>query len=104
MGYGMDWGFEIRSDVSPTNEVLEMWSNLTTKITVGEMADQVSSKIGGLLTQATKFTDASSTNRLSFPLKLQTACSGTDAPALALTIVQEQMERHQFPTDQRLHC
>lgn len=28
------------------------------------------------------------------PLALGTACSGTDAPALALTIVQEQMERY----------
>ena len=35
------------------------------------------------------------------PLQLGTACSGTDAPALALTIVQEQMERFQWT--QTLH-
>jgi hypothetical protein len=31
------------------------------------------------------------------PFQLGTVCSGTDAPALALTIVQEQMERFQLP-------
>jgi hypothetical protein len=35
------------------------------------------------------------------PLNLGTACSGTDAPALALTIVQEQMER--FGLEAKLH-
>jgi site-specific DNA-cytosine methylase len=35
------------------------------------------------------------------PLNLGTACSGTDAPALSLTIVQEQMERYGFSS--KLH-
>lgn len=34
-----------------------------------------------------------------FPLKLGTACSGTDAPALALTLIQEQMQIRGYDFD-----
>jgi hypothetical protein len=51
---------------------------------VGEQVD----KIGGLLQKAKEHGDIGSASN---PLKLGTACSGTDAPALALTLVQEQL-------------
>ena len=52
---------------------------------VGEQVD----KIGGLLQRALQRNDIGSGSN---PLQLGTACSGTDAPALALDLVQEQME------------
>lgn len=52
---------------------------------VGEQVD----KLGGLLKRALENKDLGSEGN---PLELGTACSGTDAPALALTFVQEQME------------
>lgn len=52
---------------------------------VGEQVD----KIGALLQGALKSKDIGSAAN---PLQLGTACSGTDAPALALNLVQEQME------------
>ena len=53
------------------------------------VGDQVD-KIGALLCRALKSGDCDLGSAKS-PLKLGTACSGTDAPALALTLVQEQM-------------
>ena len=53
---------------------------------VGEQVD----KIAGLLQRA--LSNPNNIGSLSNALKLGTACSGTDAPALALTLVQEQME------------
>ena len=52
---------------------------------VGEQVD----KLGSLLERALKHKDIGSNSN---PLQLGTACSGTDAPALALGLVQEQME------------
>jgi hypothetical protein len=51
------------------------------------VGDQVD-KIGALLRRSL----SSDLGSLVTPLKLGTACSGTDAPALALTLVKEQME------------
>jgi hypothetical protein len=56
------------------------------------VGDQVD-KIGPLLRRALE------ENRIgskSNPLKLGTACSGTDAPSLALTLVKEQMEQRGY--------
>eukprot|EP00956_Cyclotella_meneghiniana_P007682 scaffold10314_cov55-Cyclotella_meneghiniana.AAC.2 len=53
---------------------------------VGEQLD----KIGNLLKKALTMGALGSQND---PLVLGTACSGTDAPALALTIVQQQLEK-----------
>ena len=53
---------------------------------VGEQVD----KIGSLLQRTLSGSDA--LGSLELPLQLGTACSGTDAPSLALTLVQEQME------------
>jgi len=52
---------------------------------VGEQVD----KIGSLLQRSSANDNVGSAK---LPLKLGTACSGTDAPALALTLVSEQME------------
>lgn len=52
------------------------------------VGDQVD-KIGSLLKRSLASFDMGSSK---FPLQLGTACSGTDAPALALTLVSEQME------------
>lgn len=49
-------------------------------------------KIGALLLEATKHTKNNPFG-LSFPLKLQTACSGTDAPSIALGLVQESLDK-----------
>lgn len=54
---------------------------------VGEQVD----KLGGLLLRALK--NEESMGSIAEALKLGTACSGTDAPALALTLVKEQMEQ-----------
>ena len=54
---------------------------------VGEQVD----KISGLLDRALESGKAD-IGSLGNPLKLGTACSGTDAPSLALTLVQEQLE------------
>lgn len=56
---------------------------------VGEQVD----KIGGLLQRALQHDMGS----ISHALQLGTACSGTDAPALALTLVKEQMEQRKMP-------
>jgi hypothetical protein len=53
---------------------------------VGEQVD----KLGGLLKRAMENKEIGSKEN---PLQLGTACSGTDAPALALTFVQEQLEQ-----------
>lgn len=62
----------------------------TDDIIDGLVGNQVD-KIGALLSRAlkNKRCDLGSAN---CPLNLGTACSGTDAPALALTLVQEQMK------------
>ena len=52
---------------------------------VGEQVD----RIGSLLTRSLQNNEFGSSAN---PLLLGTACSGTDAPSLALTLVQEQME------------
>jgi len=54
---------------------------------VGKQVD----KIGALLSRALK-SKRCDLGSAACPLKLGTACSGTDAPALALTLVQEQMK------------
>jgi len=61
------------------------------------VGDQVD-KIGALLCRALKSGECDLGNAKS-PLKLGTACSGTDAPALALTLVQEQMALRNLLSD-----
>jgi len=55
------------------------------------VGDQVD-KIGALLQRALN-SDVCDLGSAKSPLKLGTACSGTDAPALALTLVKEQMQQ-----------
>lgn len=51
-------------------------------------------KLGSLLVDAVKFDEKKrEIGELTFPLKLQTACSGTDAPSLALGLVQEALDK-----------
>eukprot|EP00977_Amphora_coffeiformis_P008978 scaffold2033_cov164-Amphora_coffeaeformis.AAC.17 len=72
--------------VDPTHGIVE-----------GIIGEQVR-KIGGLL-QAVEWEVAASTDKpqrlgeLTFPIKLQTACSGTDAPSIALGLVKETLEK-----------
>jgi site-specific DNA-cytosine methylase len=68
-------------------------------------------KIGGLLLRATA---ANSQQReageLTFPIKLQTACSGTDAPSIALGLIKESLDRltvkkdHGFAYTHEMSC
>ena len=53
---------------------------------IGEQVD----KLGGLFVRALK--DTSNIGSMARPLKLGTACSGTDAPSLAMSLVKEQLE------------
>ena len=55
-------------------------------------------KVGSLLHRAISNTKEN-LNFNPFPLKLGTACSGTDAPALALTLIQEQMKLRGYDFD-----
>jgi len=69
---------------------------------VGDQLD----KIGSLLHRAIQSQDSESLKFNPFPLELGTACSGTDAPALALTLIQEQMQLrgHDFNFDHVFSC
>jgi C-5 cytosine-specific DNA methylase len=58
---------------------------------VGEQVD----KIGRLL-QAVLAESSAAIGSKTTPLRLGTACSGTDAPALAMTMVQEQIEKRRW--------
>jgi len=72
-------------------------------------------KIGGLLQMAMKASARGKgkkqpLGRLSFPIQLQTACSGTDAPSIALGLVQESLtkmcpdDEHKFAYDHLMSC
>lgn len=51
-------------------------------------------KVGELLLETIKRNDAErELGELSFPIKLNTACSGTDAPSIALGLVKESLDR-----------
>lgn len=51
-------------------------------------------KLGSLFVNATKFDEKKrEIGELNFPLKLQTACSGTDAPSIALGLVKEALDK-----------
>jgi Lamin-B receptor of TUDOR domain len=63
---------------------------------VGEQVD----KIGSLLARSL----SSDLGSLATSLKLGTACSGTDAPALALTLIKEQMELRKLQPLNFVHC
>ena len=68
--------------VDPTNGIVE-----------GIVGAQVR-KIGGLLLAAVKTRDENRiSGELTFPIKLQTACSGTDAPSIGLGLIKESLDR-----------
>ena len=69
---------------------------------VGDQLD----KIGSLLHRSILATDSDTVKFNPFPLQLGTACSGTDAPALALTLIQEQMQLrgHKFDFEHVFSC
>ena len=72
--------------IDPTHGIVE-----------GIIANQVR-KVGGLLrmvkaAQQTSNGDSASLGELTYPIRLQTACSGTDAPSIALGIVQETLDK-----------
>lgn len=54
-------------------------------------------KVGKLLERALKDPDTIGSSKK--PFQLGTVCSGTDAPALALTMIQEQLKRFQLPCE-----
>ena len=67
-------------------------------------------KVGKLLLKAFEQDDiARETGELNFPIKLNTACSGTDAPSIALALVKESMDRfmshqHGFEYEHNMSC
>ena len=66
--------------VDPTNGIVE-----------GIVGAQVR-KVGELLLKAIQHS-SSDNKALAFPIKLQTACSGTDAPSIALGLIQESLNQ-----------
>ena len=61
------------------------------------VSDQVR-KVGGLLQRVQaqkniKLTNGDFQSELSYPIRLQTACSGTDAPSIALGLIKESLSR-----------
>lgn len=66
----------------------------TDSIIEGIIGNQLDS-IGGLLARALRSDDCDLGSAAS-PLKIATACSGTDAPVLALTLLKEQMNLRKF--------
>lgn len=72
------------------------------------VAAQVS-KVGGLLHMIKHKGDSSATpGELTYPLQLQTACSGTDAPSIALGLIQESLDKlagnHNFKYTHEMSC
>lgn len=50
-------------------------------------------KVGKLLLKSASYDKEREMGEISFPIKLQTACSGTDAPSIALGLIKESLER-----------
>ena len=83
-----------------TMSLQEIWKNhecldpcgieATDSIIEGIIGEQID-KIGSLLARALRSKDCD-LGSASYPLKIATACSGTDAPVLSLTILKEQMD------------
>ena len=77
--------------VDPTHGIIE-----------GIIATQVI-KVGHLLSRISSCPDA-----LDMPIRLQTACSGTDAPSIALALVQETLDKltpnHAFAFEHVMSC
>ena len=60
-------------------------------------------KLGSLFVNATKVDEKNrEIGELSFPLKLQTACSGTDAPSIALGLVKETLDKLRTKDDEKM--
>jgi hypothetical protein len=93
--------------VDPTDGIVERIMN-----------DQVR-KVGGLLMKVFSRKDpkshknklsttTSAVGRLSYPIKLSTACSGTDAPSIALSLIEECMNKmrpeNHFSYDHLMSC
>ena len=68
--------------IDPTHGIIE-----------GIIAEQVR-KVGGLLKCVAERNEKGLMEKgeLPFPIKLQTACSGTDAPSIALSLIQETLD------------
>ena len=84
--------------VDPTNGIVE-----------GIVGAQVR-KIGDLLLSAIKQKPSDTSKDLAFPIQLQTACSGTDAPSIALGLVKESLDKllpthsHGFDYSHEMSC
>jgi len=77
--------------IARENECLDPCGTEATDDIIDGLVGQQVDKIGALLSRALK-SEQCDLGSPKHPLKLGTACSGTDAPALALTLVQEQMK------------
>ncbi len=77
--------------VDPTHGIIE-----------GIISAQVA-KVGRLLTSLDTCPDA-----IKLPIRLQTACSGTDAPSIALSLIQESLDKlapkHNFAYEHVMSC
>jgi len=67
--------------IDPTHGIVE-----------GIIATQVR-KIGALLFSSIDYSDEKEVADMTFPIRLQTACSGTDAPSIALGLVKESLNK-----------
>jgi hypothetical protein len=77
-------------EIKKTKEYLDPCGMEATDDIIDRLVGDQVDKIGELLVRALKSNDSLGSSVL--PMKLGTACSGTDAPSLAMTLVQEQME------------
>jgi len=104
-------------EIQKTKSFLDPCGMEATDDIIDRLVGQQLEKIGNLLHRALRPPESSGSKGTSVggslgsqtnPLVLGTACSGTDAPALALTIVQEQLERrgmgHLFKHDHVFSC
>ncbi|KAG7339316.1 SNF2 family helicase [Nitzschia inconspicua] len=89
------WNMSLE-EIKQKHEYLDPCGMEATDDVIDHLVGEQVLKIGKLLERA--LTEDNSVNGTlgseKRPLNLGTACSGTDAPALALTIVQEQMDRY----------
>jgi site-specific DNA-cytosine methylase len=89
--------------IDPTHGIVE-----------GVISEQVR-KVGGLLKRVAERSQKGLMEKgeLQFPIKLQTACSGTDAPSIALSLIQESLDhlyreksdqKHGFSFSHEMSC
>ena len=80
-------------EIHKTKDYLDPGGMEATDDIISMLVGEQVSKLGSLLQRSLKNDKSEILGSSSNPLLLGTACSGTDAPALALTLIQEQIDQ-----------